>query len=157
VYEIQQSSDVTYRLWDWNRTGPDGKARALHTQDALNVARPLTGKKLDGVALTVPGGRATVYICDDNFELWRLDVSGRMALPAGSMRLLTALGRGVLGYGGGAVAFSAGDSLVVPAETDAWIDGSLTLLMSATSDRAHLRTLLGERVREVAGFEREEA
>lgn len=35
--EIQQSSDVTYRVHDWNRTGLDGKPRQLHTQKALEV------------------------------------------------------------------------------------------------------------------------
>ncbi len=30
VAEIQQSSDVTYRLFDWNRTGADGRSRPLH-------------------------------------------------------------------------------------------------------------------------------
>ena len=40
VYEIQQSSDATYRFWDWGRVGKDGKPRALHTQKALDVTRP---------------------------------------------------------------------------------------------------------------------
>lgn len=35
--EIQQSSDVTYRVYDWNRKGLDGKPRQLHTQKALDV------------------------------------------------------------------------------------------------------------------------
>jgi mannose-6-phosphate isomerase len=35
VAEIQQPSDVTYRLWDWNRRGPDGQVRALHVEQAL--------------------------------------------------------------------------------------------------------------------------
>ena len=35
--EIQQSSDVTYRVYDWNRIGLDGKPRQLHTQKALDV------------------------------------------------------------------------------------------------------------------------
>lgn len=156
VYEIQQSSDVTYRLWDWNRTGPDGKKRALHMEDALAVARPLPGGKLPGVSRTVPGGRETVYICDGNFELWRLDVSGRLSLPEGQMRLVTALGRGVLGWNGGTLAFAAGDTLVVPAECKVWIEGNLTLLMSATSDRARLKALLGDQAGQVAGFEQEE-
>ena len=30
IAEIQQSSDVTYRLFDWNRCGPDGLPRPLH-------------------------------------------------------------------------------------------------------------------------------
>ena len=34
VAEIQQSSDVTYRIFDWNRVGSDGKGRQLHTLEA---------------------------------------------------------------------------------------------------------------------------
>ena len=37
--EIQQSSDVTYRVYDWNRIGLDGKPRQLHTEKALQVIR----------------------------------------------------------------------------------------------------------------------
>ncbi|MBQ3146050.1 MAG: class I mannose-6-phosphate isomerase [Clostridia bacterium] len=37
VYEIQQSSDITYRLYDWNRVGADGNPRELHIQEALDV------------------------------------------------------------------------------------------------------------------------
>ncbi len=35
--EIQQTSDVTYRLFDWGRTGTDGKSRATHLLDALEA------------------------------------------------------------------------------------------------------------------------
>ena len=37
VAEIQQSSDVTYRLHDWNRTGPDGRPRPLHVDAGLEA------------------------------------------------------------------------------------------------------------------------
>jgi len=37
VAEIQQSSDTTYRLFDWNRVGPDGRPRALHLEQGLGV------------------------------------------------------------------------------------------------------------------------
>jgi mannose-6-phosphate isomerase len=37
VAEIQQSSDVTYRLFDWNRVGADGKARPLHVEAGLDA------------------------------------------------------------------------------------------------------------------------
>lgn len=37
LLEIQQSSDVTYRLYDYNRIGTDGKKRALHVDKALDV------------------------------------------------------------------------------------------------------------------------
>lgn len=35
VAEIQQSSDTTYRLFDWDRLGPDGRPRELHVDQAL--------------------------------------------------------------------------------------------------------------------------
>ena len=39
IYEIQQSSDLTYRLYDWGRMGLDGKPRPLHIEKSLAVAR----------------------------------------------------------------------------------------------------------------------
>lgn len=54
--EVQQSSDATFRLYDWNRLGTDGKPRALHYREALesinwdagpvrpSVGTPLTGQ-----------------------------------------------------------------------------------------------------------------
>jgi mannose-6-phosphate isomerase len=35
VFEIQQNSDTTYRVFDWNRIGLDGKPRELHREAAL--------------------------------------------------------------------------------------------------------------------------
>ena len=39
LFEVQQNSNTTYRLWDWDRTGPDGKKRELHIQKALDVVK----------------------------------------------------------------------------------------------------------------------
>ncbi len=35
IFEIQQNSDTTYRVFDWNRSGLDGKPRALHIAESL--------------------------------------------------------------------------------------------------------------------------
>lgn len=35
VFEVQQSSDTTFRLYDWGRVGVDGKPRKLHVKEAL--------------------------------------------------------------------------------------------------------------------------
>jgi mannose-6-phosphate isomerase len=37
VAEIQQSSDVTFRLFDWNRVGADGRPRQLHVEQGLDA------------------------------------------------------------------------------------------------------------------------
>ena len=35
IFEVQQNSDTTYRVFDWNRLGLDGKPRALHVEESL--------------------------------------------------------------------------------------------------------------------------
>ncbi|QRN84482.1 class I mannose-6-phosphate isomerase (plasmid) [Chloroflexota bacterium] len=47
VAEIQQNSNTTYRVYDWNRPGFDGKLRPLQTEQAVEVSR------FDQVGLTV--------------------------------------------------------------------------------------------------------
>lgn len=37
LVEIQQTSDITYRIYDWNRVDPEGKSRELHTELALDA------------------------------------------------------------------------------------------------------------------------
>ncbi|QDT00194.1 type I phosphomannose isomerase catalytic subunit [Adhaeretor mobilis] len=37
IAEIQQASDTTFRLFDWNRVGADGKPRPLHIEQSLDV------------------------------------------------------------------------------------------------------------------------
>ncbi len=43
VAEIQQMSDATFRVFDWNRVGPDGKPRQLHIEQAMESIDFLRG------------------------------------------------------------------------------------------------------------------
>lgn len=64
VAEIQQTSDVTYRVYDYGRLGIDGKPRQLHTElacDALDYNYP---SKLEPIAKTVTETRAGVVKSD---------------------------------------------------------------------------------------------
>ncbi len=52
LFEVQQNSDTTYRVFDWNRLGLDGKPRALHVEQSLrcidfNDFEPALGEGLD--------------------------------------------------------------------------------------------------------------
>ncbi|NLA23483.1 MAG: mannose-6-phosphate isomerase [Bacteroidales bacterium] len=67
--EIQQSSDITYRVWDFNRIDKDGKARDLHIEDALKVLdfshleNPLTEyKKLENASSPII--KSEYFICN---------------------------------------------------------------------------------------------
>jgi mannose-6-phosphate isomerase len=39
IYELQQTSDTTYRVYDWDRLGLDGKPRALHLEKSLRCTQ----------------------------------------------------------------------------------------------------------------------
>lgn len=57
IYEIQQSSDVTYRFYDWGRMGLDGKPRMLHIEKGIQVTA------LDRLpALTHPQGDGAIVV-----------------------------------------------------------------------------------------------
>jgi len=154
IYEIQQSSDVTYRFWDWGRVGKDGQPRALHTQAALDVSRPqLKLDKLPGATLITTGGSKTAYISDANFELWRLNVAGDMPLESGRMLLLTALGEAEVKWADGSFTLNPGESCLVPAALEGVsVCGRTAVMCATTPDRPSLREALGYRAELVAGL-----
>lgn len=154
IYEIQQSSDATYRFWDWNRVDANGRSRELHTRQGLDVTRPdLRLDKIPGTTILRKGGSQTYYIADENFELSRLNVSGEMPLPSGRMLFLTPTCPMLLRYPGGEIEPAPFDSVLLPAELQgASIVGEGKVLMSTVSDRAALRAELGYRAPDVAGL-----
>jgi mannose-6-phosphate isomerase len=64
LYEIQQSSDTTYRLYDWGRMGLDGKPRPLHIDKGVRVSNV---DSLPTVAHPDDGTQAEVRIVESQF------------------------------------------------------------------------------------------
>ena len=54
IAEIQQNSNITYRVYDYNRPGADGKPRELHTAKALDVVKLRTPEEIDRLRFSVP-------------------------------------------------------------------------------------------------------
>lgn len=131
LYEIQQSSDVTYRMWDW------GRPREIHTQKALDVTRcDIETRPVMPKVCEVMGGERVSLIDGDFFKLTRLNVLGRMPVEADGFALLTALGEGAIEYEGGSILMHNGDSALIPAAMhDFMISGHLTVLMSEPGGR----------------------
>ncbi len=113
LYEIQQSSDVTYRFYDWNRVDKNGKSRELHLDKALDVA------DLTFALDPVPAPDAPVARVLDKtyFTLDILNVDGGVRVPSGrQFGMLTALdGELTLGWEGVQRKLKKGDSLYIPA------------------------------------------
>jgi mannose-6-phosphate isomerase len=126
LFEIQQNSDTTYRVFDWNRVGLDGRPRELHVPQALASIdfadyEPALVHPRDGVLV--------------QHELF--DVSLR-PLAAGATTLLAA-GLQVLGVVRGAVAVSgAGERLTINAGGFCVVPASVVAQVSALADSSLL-------------------
>ena len=79
VVEIQQASDVTYRVWDYDRRDADGNPRQLHVDEAREA---LDLNARDGMVTerqVIAQGITRLTGCDD-FEVCHLDVAERFRL-----------------------------------------------------------------------------
>lgn len=74
LYETQQASDLTYRIFDWNRVGADGKPRELHVQKAGDVLdyRQCHAGALEEVAYSYEGFQRTALVADHRFLVERV-------------------------------------------------------------------------------------
>ncbi|HTN75821.1 MAG TPA: type I phosphomannose isomerase catalytic subunit [Pirellulaceae bacterium] len=79
IAEIQQASDTTFRLYDWNRVGADGQPRALHIEQALEVIDYAYGPVAPQVAETVDPQVQRLVACD-KFVLDRWQLNGSRAV-----------------------------------------------------------------------------
>lgn len=118
IVEIQQNSDTTYRVFDWNRPGLDGKPRKLHIEESLasanfdDFAPEPTGAK-DGVLAECPHfrverrtlGAPSVLHRPDDFAIVTVvgggAVCGGRGFPVGSFFLLPAGSAGEVAPKGG--------------------------------------------------------
>jgi mannose-6-phosphate isomerase len=75
VAEIQQSSDTTFRLFDWNRIGPDGRPRALHVEEGLAVIDFDRGPVVPQVPQPTSRSHVEQLVVCDKFVMdrWRWD------------------------------------------------------------------------------------
>ncbi len=76
IFETQQASDLTYRIFDWNRTGADGKPRELHVAKAGDVLdyRATFPVATTQLAFDDGGLHRTLLIADTRFLVERIDV-----------------------------------------------------------------------------------
>jgi len=83
IYEVQQSSNTTYRLFDWNRTAADGTPRALHIAESLaTIDWQLKPPAMITPALCEREAGASWFqvVSCEFFTLKKLELSGSVAL-----------------------------------------------------------------------------
>lgn len=128
IYEIQQNSDTTYRVYDWDRPGSDGKPRALHVEESLQCI------DFDDVepVMDEPAGDCLVQC--EYFEVRRRVLEPGASTPiarTGEGAIVSVVSGKVLS---GEDSFSAGDFFLVPAAAST----AVRELRAATSDGAEV-------------------
>ena len=120
VAEIQQSSDSTYRLFDWNRVGPDGKSRPLHIAQALDAIDYQLGPV--GPRPPLPTERAGVERlaeCDQFvIDRWRLDAPAELPTLGRFQVLMVLTGAVEVGGDPASRPLSRGETMFVPASRE---------------------------------------
>ncbi len=117
LFEIQQASDLTYRLYDYGRKDGSGKPRNLHLDKALEVADLTPGEHAHVTSQSLGDGK-TELLKTEFFAAERWQVSGEVqaATDSSSADLLSALsGELTVRAGDAEVMLTQGGSCVVPA------------------------------------------
>ena len=136
VFEIQENSDVTFRLYDWDRLdAKTGHHRPLQVDQAIaciDFAQGEVGPVVPVVEEVKPVLRERLFACE-HFGLWRIRGEGPFMVGAEqTSRVLVCIdGDGNLEYDGAVYAVGKGDVMLLPAVVGACLcrsRGEVTLL-----------------------------
>ena len=140
IFEIQQNSDTTYRVFDWNRVGLDGKPREVHVAQSLasidfdDFEPALESQRFEqrGEANVRPVAQCPLFTA----EQFGLAVGNSVPLALQTMHILGVVS-GTITVDGGSekVSLRAGEFCLLPA--------SVTARISAESDASFLRAEAG--------------
>jgi mannose-6-phosphate isomerase len=121
--EIQQTSDVTYRIYDFDRKDAQGNLRELHLEESLDA---IDYKKYDHYKTPYqPQNDKSVELAKcEYFFTNRLDLTGDMAVDHSgldSFKIYICLsGKATISYEGGSESLEMGDVILVPATMESY-------------------------------------
>lgn len=130
LYELQQTSDTTYRLYDWDRVGLDGKFRDLHIEKGLRCSKPGSGIYPYPIhdVLILDGNRVLPLIREKYFTLDEVTLGNKpySLTMNGKPVLLTNIGKHEIhvSYGDMSVTVPIASSVFLPAALEQVFIGS---------------------------------
>jgi len=123
--EVQESSNTTYRIYDYNRVGADGKPRELHVEDGAAVTKLEKYSQPDFSNPALDTDERRLLADCPLFKVWKLETKGSFSGSADEnsfVSLLIMAGSGKLLCCGETLELTKGDSIFIPANA-----GSYTL------------------------------
>jgi len=134
VLETQQSSDTTYRVYDYDRTDADGNKRELHLEQAIRVTTvPHVDAETSYIVEQADDATITTYVSNDFFTVQKLKLGGFLtAEEKDTFRIYSVIaGSGRLSLNGQEYPLSLGQHFIIPAHSGSFrLDGHLELIVS---------------------------
>ena len=142
--EVQQNSDTTYRVYDYNRVGKDGKTRPLHVEKSLDTINfNYTGdvcKSPEGITVEVgQNTKKSVKIANKYFSIEQYVLEdGKVEENADGSKFYVYIicqGEGKIVYNGGELPVKMGRTVLVPANMGTYaLEGTMTAIKSYVPD-----------------------
>ncbi len=134
IAEIQQNSDLTYRVYDYCRRQNDGSFRELHIEKALSVVRPFLEDEID--AIRYERGKLCGALASCRyFTVYKenIDDEESFVCDKESFRSVICIdGEGYIVYDGEEYSIKTGDSYFLPAGLGEYkIAGKLCVIISS--------------------------
>jgi len=136
IAEIQQNSNTTYRVFDYNRTDAKGNLRPLHIEKALDVidfSNCNINSIQKGIRVKLEQNSTKDYLlANEYFSVEKYSIDGIIKEQADGSRFYTYTclkGEGEIVYSGGSVKIAMGESILIPAALGNYnIEGQLELI-----------------------------
>ncbi len=131
IYEIQQSSDITYRLYDYDRKDKNGKLRELNLARSLNVIT-IPSKPYENVIDVIESNdnKITQFIQNNFFTITKYEINGKYEIKNDKPFLLVTVVNGFGTVDSNNVV--TGTSFIVTAEVKSFVlKGELTVIVSS--------------------------
>ena len=129
ILETQQSSDVTYRVYDYDRVGADGKKRPLHLAQSLDVIDYAKKAPENGTVTAPEVDGVCVLESNDRYTVERVRVDGQRALAQDHPFVCLSVIEGAGTLNGADV--KKGSHVLVPSTVDELdLEGDMTLILS---------------------------
>ncbi|MFJ5758558.1 mannose-6-phosphate isomerase, class I [Neobacillus sp. NPDC093182] len=134
VLETQQSSDTTYRVYDYDRKDDEGNLRDLHLDKAIQVTTvPLDVRGIQPLVEIKENIEITTFVESDFFSVYKWNVRGHSSFSYTDQYLLCSVikGEGTLSHDGERYSLSKGTHFIIPVGLgEFFIDGVCELIVS---------------------------
>src|SRR5690625_5158717 len=134
LLETQQNSDITYRVYDFDRKDKNGDMRELHINSAIDVTTfPHEEKSNEYLETTNDQLKMTRFIKTEYFTVYRWELSGRSRNPIHANYVLMTVinGEGEIEVANKRFRLTKGDNLIIPYTVETYeMEGNLELIVS---------------------------